>query len=365
MSKLPFRALLLAVVALSFDACGGAEDNVATGGSVAKDPREVPAPITRTTPEVVKVDLHVREVVAEVDPGKTFAFWTFNGTVPGPFIRAMEGDTVEVTLTNEMSSAEPHNLDFHAAIGPGGGAPVTEVAPGETKTFSFRATRRGAYIYHCSGEGMPWEHVSHGMFGLIQIDPPGGLPSGYKEFYIGQSEWYLGQGGAEEEEHADHAGPRPAFNVDMDKAAAEKPDFYSFNGHTKALASTAMFGGAMQVQQGDKVRLFFVNSGPNKISSFHVIGEIFDRVYGGHPDDAVRNEETVVVPPGSAVVAEFEAAVPGEYLLVDHALFRVPKGAAGVLHVTPTEQPSAGRPNGSWPTELYSPAAFGSSGHGM
>lgn len=317
-------------------------------GSVIKDPREVPAPIARTAPQIVHVDLTAKEIVAELAPGRTFRFFTFNGTVPGPMIRAMEGDTVEITLTNALGNHDEHNLDLHASVGPGGGAAVTSIKPGETATFRFLATRRGAYIYHCAGEGMPWEHVGRGMFGLIQIDPPGGLEPGFKELYLGQSEWYAGD--ASEDDKEGKKSVAPSMGLDLDKAYAEQPTFYSFNGHTKALAKDGPLAHAMTVQQGDKVRLFFVNAGPNKTSSFHVIGGLFDKVYTGHPDDALRNEETVSVPPGSALVAELTATVPGAYTIVDHALFRVPRGALATLHVLGA---------GPWPTDLYSPEATG------
>ena len=158
---------------------------------VAKDPSEVPASPTGD----VTVDLDVVEVVANLGPGPAWvwAFATKDGkpTVPGPMIRVREGNHVTVNLCNKVGNIEPHNLDFHASMGPGGGAAVTGVEPGECKTFTFKAMRQGAYIYHCAAEGMPWEHVSYGMYGLIQVDPPGGLQPGYKEFYVGQSDWYL------------------------------------------------------------------------------------------------------------------------------------------------------------------------------
>ncbi len=348
-----FLALLAGALMASPYACQSTAAPV--GGSVIKDPREVPPPMSRATPGIVHVDLVAKEIVAELTPGKTFPFWTFNGTVPGPLIRVMEGDMVEVSIENALSNGDPHNLDFHAALGPGGGAPVTNVEPGEKKTFHFRATRRGAYIYHCAGEGMPWEHVAHGMFGLIQVDPPGGLAPGYRELYVGQSEWYVGDPGEEEREHA--KDPAPTLGLDTSKATAERPDFFTFNGHTGAL-STGPLAQAMTVMQGDKVRVFFVNGGPNATSSLHVIGTIFDRVYGGHPDDALRNEETVSVPPGSATVVEFAADVPGVYSLVDHALFRVPRGALALIHVEPTRAPTGADPSGSWPLDLYDPPAL-------
>lgn len=358
--SLPLSVLILVVTSLAVALASCEPSDRAPTLLAAKDPREVPPPITRTEPAVVHVDLVAEEVVGEIMPGKTFAFWTFNGTVPGPMIRVMEGDTVEVTLHNALGNREPHNLDFHAATGPGGGGPVSNVAPGDTKTFSFRARRRGAYAYHCMAEGMPWEHIAHGMYGLIQVDPPGGLPAGFQEYYVGQGEWYLGEGGEKEEEEEEEGegaapGPQPTFTLDMEKASAEGPDLFTFNGHSEALTSPRLFGGAMRVQQDAKVRIFFVNGGPNKISSLHVVGAIFDRAYGSNPDDAVRNEEVLLVAPTSAAVVELEMPVPGSYELIDHTVFRAAHGAIGRLTVTPTTAPTPEDPNGSWPTEIYGP----------
>ncbi|MFN8544982.1 MAG: multicopper oxidase domain-containing protein [Candidatus Binatia bacterium] len=302
----------------------------AAAPSVSKDPRDVPPPISRNHPETVTIDLVAREVVGELAPDRRYWFWTFAekrdgvvgpGTVPGPMIRVREGDTVVVNLTNEPGGIEPHNLDFHAGIG----AMLEDVAPGETKTLQFKATREGGYIYHCGAEGMPWEHVAHGMYGLMMVEPRGGLRAVDHEFYLGQGEWYPGPNVEHPEVDAD--------SLDEDKALAEHPDYVTFNGHTKALTDPAIFGDAVTVARGDSVRMFLVSGGPNLGSNFHVIGQIFDRVLTGHHLTAMRNEETVYVPPGSAAVFEFQAQATGDFPIVDHALFRVPKGAAGLLHV--------------------------------
>ncbi|MCK6553266.1 multicopper oxidase domain-containing protein [Candidatus Binatia bacterium] len=357
-------AALTGVIGLAAlnSACDSGGPRVARAAAptyVAKDPLDVPSPIVRTAPATVTVDLVAREVVAEIAPGKWFTFWTFNGTVPGPMIRVREGDTLVVNLTNELHNTEPHNLDFHAAMGPGGGAAVTDVEPGESKSFSFKAQRSGAFIYHCAGEGMPWEHVAFGMYGMIQVDPPEGLPDGFAEAYVGQSEWYLAPAPDGSSGQADG----DLYVLDEDKAGMEHPDLFTFNGHTRALVDPAIFGNALRVNQGDRLRVFFVNAGPNLGSSWHIIGQIFDSVYTGHPSDRIRNEETLYVPPGSAAVLELTAAVPGTYNLVDHALWRVPKGALGNLHVDPTIPPTAHDPNGSWPLDLFSPPAFHATGH--
>lgn len=321
-------------------------------GLAIMDPTAVPPPVNRSNPTTVTIDLVAKEVIAELAPGKKAWLWTFNGTVPGPMIRVMEGDTLVINLKNELiGNLEPHNVDFHAAMGPGGGAAVTNVEPGETKTLRFKALRAGAYIYHCAGEGMPWEHVAYGMYGLIMVEPQGGLPKVDREFYIGQSDWYV-------KPNDERAFLAPdVLILDEAKASAEHPDYFTFNGHTKALTEKM----PLMANQGDKVRFFFVTGGPNIASNWHIIGTIFDKVYTGHPKKFMENEETVVVPPGSAAVFELATPVPGQYLLVDHALWRVPKGAAGILQVMPTVPPSDSDPTGSWPTDIFYPPAFGPS----
>ncbi len=359
-----FRLLivLIALVAAISTPASAVPRMVPVVANVAKNPTDVPAPISRVMPTTVTVDLEAREVVGEIAPGKTAWFWTFNGTVPGPMIRVMEGDTVVINLTNNLENVEPHNIDFHAAMGPGGGAAVTNVEPGETKTLTFKAIRTGAYIYHCAGEGMPWEHVSYGMYGLIMVEPKGGLPRVDKEFYVGQSDWYLIENSASAEPR-DFLAP-DVLVLDEDKALAEHPDLFTFNGHQNALTDPMLYGESIRVDITDKlkpkqVRFFFVTGGPNIGSNWHIIGQIFDRVYTGSPKTAVDNEETVYVAPGSAAVFELTAMVPGKYLLVDHALWRVPKGAAGFLWVDPQCLDAS---TCAWPSEIYSPPATGS-GH--
>lgn len=339
---------------------------VPTVPNAAKNPTEVGTPVRLrpggTSVQRVPVTLRAVEVVAELAPGKPYFFWTWNGTVPGPLVRGMEGDTLDLTVCNDGGNIEPHNVDFHAVLGPGGGAAVTNVAVGECKSASFKLTHSGAFIYHCAGEGMPWEHVAHGMYGLILVEPKGGLPLVNREFYVGQSDWYL----------TDTTVTNPEipgatfYDLDAAKASNEFPvTHYTFNGHTKAL--TDLF--PLMAMQNDAVRFLFVTGGPNVASNWHIIGTIFDRVFKGDftPPSAERNEETVVVPPGSAAVFELTTPVPGTYVLVDHALYRVPKGAAGILSVMGAPDPTcdaAGNVTsaGSWPLGIYSPATCGS-GH--
>lgn len=303
--------------------------------NVAHDPADLPGPINRSEPTTVEFTLTFREQTAELADGTTYDFWTFDGTVPGPMLRAMEGDTIQVTLVNPAENKMAHNIDLHAVNGPGGGAAVTNVPPGESKTFSFKALNPGTFIYHCAFTP-PWEHIAHGMYGMIVIEPKGGFSPVDREFYVMQGDWYttgkLGDAGHQ------------AFSAE--KAMAEQPEYVTFNGHIAAL--TALH--PLEANVGETVRLFFGVGGPNLGSNFHIIGEIFDKVIPGSPDTFIANEETWYVAPGSATAFEFTLNTPGQYLLVDHAIYRVAKGAAGVMVV-----------EGENDDGLYSPAASGAS----
>jgi nitrite reductase (NO-forming) len=297
--------------------------------NVVRDPNDVPAPITRTEPTTVTFTLTATEQTAELAEGVSYDFWTFNGTVPGPLLRVMEGDTVELTLVNLPTNNNGHNIDLHAVNGPGGGAAVTNVMPGESKTFTFKALRAGAFVYHCAYPP-PYHHIAQGMYGGIVVEPPGGLPQVDREFYVMQGDWYTAGTVADK----GHEPFSPA------KAMLEEPEFITFNGNFDALTKIA----PLQAKVGESVRLFFGVGGPNVGSNFHIIGEMFDRVYTGSPDTFIANEETWYVPPGSVATFELTLDEPGTYLLVDHALFRVAKGAAGHLDVT-----------GPWDPAVYSP----------
>ena len=298
--------------------------------TVARDPHDVPDPIRRSEPTTVKLELTIAEVVSELADGTTYSFWTFNETVPGPMLRVMVGDTIELTLNNPTDNVVFHNIDLHAVNGPGGGATVTEVAPGESKTLTFKALNEGAFVYHCAF-APPWHHIAQGMYGAIIVEPQGGLPEVDREFYVMQGEWYT-TGSFSSKGHQEFNGA---------KAASELPEYFTFNGHVDALTKI----NPLQANVGEKIRIFFGVGGPNVGSNFHIIGEIFDKVYTGSIDTPIINEETWYVPPGSVSRFELTLNTPGDYLLVDHALYRVGKGAAGILQVS-----------GEHDDAIYSPA---------
>jgi len=287
---------------------------------IAHDPTDIPPPITRRTPEKVVVQLETVELEARLDEHTTYQFWTFNGRVPGPFVRVRVGDTVEVHLKNNENSMMMHNVDFHAVNGPGGGAKATTSAPGESNHFTFKALNPGIYVYHCAVAPVAM-HISSGMYGLILVEPEEGLPPVDREFYVMQGEIYT-------EESFGTAG---LLTQSYDKLINERPEYFVFNGHVGALTDHY----PLKAKVGETVRLFFGVGGPNFTSSFHVIGEIFDKAYqlGSVTSEPITNVQSISVPPGSANIVEFKLEVPGRYVLVDHALSRAERGLAGYLVV--------------------------------
>lgn len=287
---------------------------------ISQRANDVPPPIGNRPPQTVRVDLVTVELEGRLAEGTTFGYWTFNGKVPGPFLRVRVGDTVEVHLKNSPDSTLIHSVDFHAATGPGGGAAATQTDPGQEKVVKFKALVPGLYVYHCATP-MVAHHIANGMYGLILVEPEGGLPPVDREFYVMQGEIYtesaFGQRGSQE------------FSVD--KLLHERPEYFVFNGSVGALSKLH----PLEAKVGETVRIFFGVGGPNYTSSFHVIGEIFDRVYnlGGVLSEPLKGIQTVTVPAGGAVIVEFKLDVPGNYVLVDHALSRAERGLLGILHV--------------------------------
>lgn len=300
-------------------------------------------PLNRKNEQLVKVDLYTDEVTAEMMPGVTYQYWTYNGQVPGPFIRVREGDQVEIHLGHgkpgeahhgEQHAAAghaTHSIDLHAVIGPGGGAPLMHVRQGEEKSFRFKATRPGIYVYHCASPHVP-THVANGMYGLILVEPKGGLAKVDREFYVMQGEFYT-SGNYGESGHQ-------AFS--KEKLLSENPDYFLFNGRVGSLSGER----ALRAKVGEKIRLF-VAVGSHIASNFHIIGGIFDHLY---PDGAIlnpplKNVQTTTIAAGSAVMIEFTAEVPGQYMLVDHSLTRAfDKGALAELIIEGTDQPALYQP---------------------
>jgi nitrite reductase (NO-forming) len=306
---------------------------------ISREPTDLPPPIAKRDPQTVRVDLLSVEVEGRLAEGTTFGYWTFNGKVPGPFIRVRVGDTVDIHLKNSADSSMIHSVDFHAATGPGGGAASLQVDPGQEKSMTWKALVPGLYVYHCATP-MVAEHIANGMYGLILVEPAEGLPKVDREFYVMQGEIYTDQA----------FGQHGSQEFSVEKLLAEHPEYFVFNGSVGALSKLH----PLQAKVGETVRIFFGVGGPNFTSSFHVIGEIFDKVYplGGFLSPPLKGIQTVMVPPGGATVVEFKPEVPGNYTLVDHALLRAERGLAGILHVD-------GPPN----PEIYNGQVMSGMGH--
>ena len=292
---------------------------------IARSPLDVPSPITRTEAAEVVIELTAKEVISEVAPGVTINYWTFDGTVPGPMLRVREGDTVKLTLHNDPTSLHMHSIDLHAVTGPGGGATVTDVKPGENKSFTFKALHPGLYVYHCAHTNVA-NHMAHGMYGLILVEPKEPLPSVDRELYVMQGELYT----------AGNRGRKGLQIIDAGKMLDGNPEYIVFNGRVGSISKDTV-----EIKQGERVRMYVGNGGVNLISSFHLIGEIFDTVYpeaqiGGNN---FRNVQTTIVPAGGAAIVEFTADVPGTYVLVDHALARMDKGAWGTISIIGNARP--------------------------
>jgi nitrite reductase (NO-forming) len=286
--------------------------------SIVRDPTDLPSPLEVREPVTHDITLTTTELEARLADGTSYRYWTFDDLVPGPFLRIRVGDTVNLKLHNHPDSTMMHSVDFHAVTGPGGGAVATQTLPGETTEFSFKAIIPGLFVYHCATP-MVAHHITNGMYGLILVEPEEGLPEVDHEFYVMQGEIYT----------QDAFGKKGAAEFSVQKLLDEQPEYLTFNGSVGALTDEF----PMHASVGDTVRIFFGVGGPNKASSFHVIGEMFDRIYdhGSFSHPPLHDVQTVLVPPGGATIVEFELEVPGRYILVDHALSRMERGLLGFL----------------------------------
>lgn len=287
--------------------------------AVLTDPPNVPPAITRKHATKLIVNLDVIEKKMKIADGVDYTFWTFGGTVPGSFIRIREGDHVEFHLRNHPTSKMPHNIDLHAVTGPGGGASASFTLPGHESVFSFKALNPGLYVYHCATAPVGM-HIANGMYGLILVEPTAGLPKVDREYYVVQGDFYTkGKFGKQ--------GYQP---FDMEKAIDERPSYVVFNGSTMSLTGD----NALKAKVGETIRLYVGNGGPNLVSSFHVIGEIFDKVFREGATESNSNIQTTLIPAGGSAVVEFTVDVPGNLVIVDHSIFRTfNKGSLGLMKV--------------------------------
>ncbi|HEV2133278.1 MAG TPA: copper-containing nitrite reductase [Terracidiphilus sp.] len=289
---------------------------------IVRDPSDLPPSVGNRPPAVVHVTLTSKELVGVLDPdsGTTYRYWTFDGKVPGPFIRVRQGDTVEVTLKNAKDSTMVHSIDLHAVIGPGGGAALLQVPPGQSKTFTFRATTPGLFVYHC-GSPMIAQHIANGMYGLILVEPSGGLPHVDHEYYLMQGELYTSA----------PKGKSGLQQFSLENLTAENAQYYVFNGAVDSITKEHPLG----ANEGETLRIFFGNAGPNATASMHMVGQIFTRYYqfGSLSSPPLEGVQTATVPPGDAGIFEVKARAPGEFAFMDHAMSRMEKGDLAFLEV--------------------------------
>ena len=280
----------------------------------------VPPPITRTQPATVVVDLEASEWVGALSDDNKYEFWGFNKTVPGPMIRVMVGDTVEIHLKNNKDSKESHNIDFHAITGPGGGASLLNSEPGQESGGKFKMIIPGIFLYHCAtaSPSIP-EHIANGMYGTILVEPVGGLKPVEKEFQITQSEFYTKEGEKGE-----------TLEFSYENGLDERSSHVVYNGHMTSLVKNPL-----RAKVGDTVRIFFTNAGPNHVASWQIIDQTFDRVYheGSLITPPLENVKTAKVPAGGATVAEIKVKAAGTYNSIDSVKGRKDKGALGLLKV--------------------------------
>lgn len=298
----------------------------------------VPTPVSRTDQRIFDVSIESIEGVCPLDPanGVSTEMWGFRiagqeevtcGS-PGPIVRGRVGDVVNITLTNLATNQRPHNIDFHAVTGQGGGAADLTVNPGESATIQIRLLYPGAFMYHCAYGDVP-SHIAHGMYGMFIVDPEVPLPAVDHEWAIMQSEWYVGE--------PDSSG-LAAF--DPDALLVEEPRFVTFNGRTDALVGD----NTLSMRVGERARIYFVNEGLNLDSNFHPIGSQWDLVYPEaathQANRAIRGSQSTLVVAGGGTVVEIDALVPSTVILVDHALVRTfYKGAIGTIVIEGAANP--------------------------
>ncbi|GGK08113.1 hypothetical protein GCM10007063_33220 [Lentibacillus kapialis] len=258
----------------------------------------------------------------EIDDDYNYKAWTFNGEAPGPLVVVNEGDTIHFTLEN-MDPSIPHSMDFHAVhTAPDKG--FADVAPNDEGTFVYQASSPGVFMYHC-GTDPVLSHIANGMHGVIIVQPDDGYPTDGevdKEYVIIQNEWY------KYNDLENMTNGEPSQVVLSTKALHDEQP--NTNGTVGALLDEPL-----EAKVGDKVRFYINNVGPNEVSSFHVIGTMFDDVYiDGNPANHQEGMQTVGLPASGGAVVEFTVKEPGTYKFVTHQFNHVQKGGVGKLIVT-------------------------------
>lgn len=301
---------------------------------VAADPLKIPPPVNWSSPKTHKIEMVSKEMTGEIKPGVLFHYMTFDGQVPAPMIRVRQGDTIDLTLVGDKNNHNPHNVDFHSCYGSGGGAEFLNVGPGQEKRIKFKVMDPGAFIYHCAVADLDY-HIASGMYGLILVEPKDGLPKVDREFYLGQNEMYV----------KEPANENTPAEFDYDRLLAENPNYVVLNGAFNGL--TKQRYGDMKAKKGETVRIYFVNGGPNLISSFHPIGNVWSKFWmqGSLANDPFKLMQTVEVNPGSCAILEMKLPVPETIHLADHSITRTArKGLLANIEVEGTPSPDVFQP---------------------
>jgi nitrite reductase (NO-forming) len=270
--------------------------------------------------------LTVTEVPLEVAPGVWQRRWTYNGSPVGPTLHGRVGDVFVITLVNDGTMG--HSIDFHAgALAPD--RPMRTIEPGETLTYRFTAGRAGIWMYHCSTMPMS-AHIAAGMAGAVVIEPDG-LPKVDRSYVLVQSEVYL-------QTRATDAAS--ATEVDADRAhTAGTPDYVVFNGVANGYDTAKL-----TAKVGERVRFWVLDAGPNRASSFHVVGAQFDTVFRegayvlkrGRDAYGARDggSQSLGLEPAEGGFVEAVFPEVGRYPLVTHVMADAERGAHGYVQVS-------------------------------
>ena len=278
----------------------------------APPPIDAVAP-SRSTTRLHKVRLEMLDTVVTIADGVRYRAWTFAGQVPGPVLRVTVGDTIDFTLVN--LAMMPHSMDFHAAeVAPS--RVYTNVMPKDSLQYRWVARVPGAFMYHC-GTAPAAAHIANGMYGAVIVDPPRPRPAA-REYVLVQSEFYMLPG---------RGADTGIGSLDWPKFLSLAPDHVTFNGRGGQYATHPL-----PAKTGELVRFYVVNAGPNRVSAFHVVGGIFERVFqDARATPTLEGVQTVNVPVGGGSIFEIRLPEPGTYPFVSHAFADATKGAVGVL----------------------------------
>jgi nitrite reductase (NO-forming) len=288
----------------------------ANADALAAAHKAYPATLPAAPSGVADVHLVLKDVTVQIAPGVKYAAWAWAGGAPGPVIHVHQGQLVKITLTNE--GAIPHSVDFHAArVAPD--KAFTDVMPGKSVSYTFRANDPGVFMYHC-GTKPVLMHIANGMYGAIVVEPPAGtLPKADKNYVLVASEWYL-----------DSDGLKKPAQFNMDKAHARQPDWMTFNGYAGQYVKHPL-----TAKPGQTVRFWVVDAGPSIDTDFHIVGTILDRAWidASLTNKPLENVQTVAVPAGGGGVFDVKIDKPGLYPFVSHAFAAVDQGQVGLLNV--------------------------------